>query len=840
MPQTRKRHREPIPGYRLLEPLGRGGYGEVWKCEAPGGLFKAIKFVAGDQGLSSGEVVPAVEELKAIQHIKSLRHPFLLSMERVEQIGSELVIVMELADKSLMDVFKEYRTAGAAGIGRDELLGYLHEAADVLDLMNLRHGLQHLDIKPANLFLVSNHIKVADFGLVRSLSDRGAAEGGRLSGGITALYAAPEMFRNAISPTCDQYSLAIVYQELLTGVLPFTGKNARQLMLQHSTAEPNLLSLPEGDRAAVARALSKDPEQRFPTCMDFLRALEAGEKVSPESPIPGEAGEPESADTARVRRTQLGDKAGRPAARPPAQARWLPDYVFHSCLGHTPFAENWETRTSEGKRRLVKILFGVNENGVSGNPEALERLQALRHSALPELRILPAGPGCLLVDTPFLELTLRDRFQEYRGRGEPGIPRRLLLDWLRAAAVALDELTRRHGLQHLGLNPRCLLFDGDQLRLAEFGLLPLIWQPAGQLQGQMQARYAAPELYEGQVGSACDSYSLAVIFQEMLTGTTPWRGRRCGLPNLEPLSRGDRAVLARALDIDPAQRFATCIELIAALEGDPVSSSETPAGASAIVAELIVEAKGALPVIEDDRWASTTEGGGALQCRFPVRLSPNNPRPNFDTFRRQWNAQVVRESSNGVTFQVPFPGSFWKRWMGGPRGLLVEVRWSRPRASGATLPEMSVRVFCPDGKNKPEDALLQLLDFCSEAMRRPTDNKSKPQEALLHEVGPLVLDSLRSQLEAYPERRTQERVPWPHPVRARFHLPDGEAGESIDGRGKDISLGGMGLYLPSAPAGSKIHLELRTPARSEPIVLSGHCVRVQRCADGWFETGVLF
>ena len=103
-----------------------------------------------------------------------------------------------------------------------------------------------------------------------------------------------------------------------------------------------------------------------------------------------------------------------------------------------------------------------------------------------------------------------------------------------------------------------------------------------------------------------------------------------------------------------------------------------------------------------------------------------------------------------------------------------------------------------------------------------------------------MLESLRSQLEAYPERRIQERVAWPHPVRATFRLAESAAGEIIDGRGKDISLSGMGLYLPRAPAGSQIQLELRSPSRGEPIVLSGHCVRVQRCSDGWFETGVLF
>jgi serine/threonine protein kinase len=800
MLKTKKRKREPIPGYRLIEPLGRGGFGEVWKCEAPGGLYKAIKFVAGERNaLHAGESAPAVEELKSIQHIKSIRHPFLLSMERVELIDDELVIVMELADKSLIDVFNEHEAAGSPGIPRDELLGYLEEAADVLDLMNLRHGLQHLDIKPGNLFLVSNHVKVADFGLVRSLSDRG--EGALLSGGMTALYAAPEMFANTISSSCDQYSLAIVYQELLTGARPFNGKNLRQLMMQHSTAQPELKDLSEGDRAAVARALSKDPKQRFPTCMAFIEALAVTEKAV----------------------VDVGSAAdsGKVAERGPAQARYLPDYQFHECLGRTPVSEVWEARTPDGKRRLVKVLFGASGGGAAFDPQAIARLQALRHPALPELRIVSGGPGCLLVDSDLIAESLRDRFQESRGRGERGIPRRQLLDWLRVAAESLDELSRLHGLQHLGLNPRSLLFDGENLRLADFGLLPLVWHPAGQLQGQLQARYTAPELFEQQVGPACDSYSLAVIFQEMLTGTTPWRGRRSGMPNLEPLSAEDRGVLARALDIDPGQRFATCMELLSALEGgrptagDSTQGRDGQAGASALVAELIVEAKGSLPAIESEKWASAPSGAGFLQGRFPARLVPNNARASFETFRRQWNAQVVRESDNTLVLQVALPGRFWQRWLGGAPGLLVEIRWTRPRPASTTLPEVSVRVRCVDKKTKPDDALIK-------------------------EIGPLLLDSLRSQLEAYPERRNQERVAWPHPVRAAFLLAEDKLGETIEGRGKDISLGGMGLYLPRAPAGSQIHLELLTPARGEPVVLTGHCVRVQRCSDGWFETGVLF
>src|SRR5919201_1293128 len=205
----REPNAEPIPGYRLIEPLGSGGFGEVWKCEVPGGLFKAMKFVYGNLNSLDVEGVRAEQELRALQRIKEVRHPFVLSLDRIEIVKGELVIVMELADRSLHDAYVECQSAGLVGVPRDDLLRYLRDAAEALDHMNEKHGLQHLDIKPRNLFLISDRVKVADFGLVKHLE---RTSGSGVLGGVTPLYASPETFSGKITDRSDQYSLAIVYQ----------------------------------------------------------------------------------------------------------------------------------------------------------------------------------------------------------------------------------------------------------------------------------------------------------------------------------------------------------------------------------------------------------------------------------------------------------------------------------------------------------------------------------------------------------------------------------------------------------------------------------------------------
>jgi serine/threonine protein kinase len=281
---NREANAEPIPGYRLIEPLGTGGFGEVWKCIAPGGLYKAIKFVFGNLNSVDGDSARAEQELNALNRIKEVRHPFVLSMDRIEVVDGELVIVMELADKSLHDCFEECKLAGLVGIPRDALLCYMRDASEALDHMIEKHNLQHLDIKPRNLFLISDRVKVADFGLVRHLERPSG-----IMSSVTPLYAPPETFRGEVSPHSDQYSLAIVYQELLTGQRPFNGKNPRQLALQHSQEKPELRFLPEAERDVVARALAKNPPDRFPNCLAFVRALHNAHRITSPDPVRQEA-----------------------------------------------------------------------------------------------------------------------------------------------------------------------------------------------------------------------------------------------------------------------------------------------------------------------------------------------------------------------------------------------------------------------------------------------------------------------------------------------------------------------------------------------------------------------
>ena len=371
---------EPIPGYVIRERLGAGGYGEVWKADAPGGLSKAIKIVYGRQ-----DDERAAAELAALNRIKEVRHPFLLSIERIERVDGRLVILTELATSNLKQEFDKCRAAGQTGIPRSELLAHLHDAADALDYISQQHCLQHLDVKPENLLLVGGRIKVADFGLVKDLQDANMS----LVGGMTPAYAAPELFDGRPSIHSDQYSLAIVYQEMLTGALPFDGRTTAQLAAQHMHSRPRLDRLPSSDESVIARALAKNPEERFSGCREMIERLldvtpnarpraarPMRPKVEPLPPAERMGTEMVSLDAISTARLAVAKQSTRQThvADGPAPARDMPPLPLHAEeleLRPTLFIGigGLAVRTLQTLHERIKARFG--------DPSALSALQFL-------------------------------------------------------------------------------------------------------------------------------------------------------------------------------------------------------------------------------------------------------------------------------------------------------------------------------------------------------------------------------------------------------------------------------------------------------------------------------
>ncbi len=846
MPVDKRPNAEPIRGYRLIERLGSGGFGEVWKCEAPGGIFKAVKFVYGNLNGLEANSKRAEEELRSVQRIKSIRHPFLLSIDRVECVAGELVIVTELADQNLYELWERYRERNHPGIPRDEVLGYLREAAEVLDLLNQKFDLQHLDIKPHNLFLVSNHVKVADFGLVNSL---GGGNPQVQMSAVTPLYAAPELFQGKISRQCDQYSLAIVYQELLTGTLPLQGKNMRQMLVQHTQVEPNLQPLPERDRPLVARALAKNPDHRFASCLDFIRALqgESPAAVRPEAaPEPAPAPKPAApgAETVNMRSGDTQKLRRAPTPRLPAGV--LPEERFLERVTMGPLMEAWKTQAPGGGKRLVQFLYGFAGTDMARLDEALARLRSVAHPALIAPTIAHVEPGRLVLVTDLVRATLRDRFQQCICRKQAGIPRAELIDYMRAAGEVLDYLYQQHNLEHVNLSPRNLVLDNGWLQLAEFGYAQLLWLPAGQDVAQRNVRYSPPELFSRKVSRRSDQYSLALIYAEMLTGVHPFRGqsplsprRKRLAPDLGGLPELDRAVIARALSHDPQDRWASCTDMLLALEGsslDPLQKPDHfsnllenekrtptmfdfeveahPADLNRIISELVQGAggQGSDSGTEAPELSSSKE---VLRHRFQVGLPLGTARVKLSEYCRDHFAQKVREDDLGCSFVLTLPCRFWQRWLRRQPGLDVRLELGRVNPRSATPIEVRTQI---------------------RAVRCPR----KRALELLEQTGPTLLEGLRKHLVVNSEKRLQERLLWPYPLTVIPVHADGQRDEPIECRGKDISLTGIGFYLPHDLHTPQVLIELPNTIMPPSVAVPATLVRAKRCADGWYEVGAIF
>jgi hypothetical protein len=270
-------------GYKLIKRIGRGGFGEVWQAQAPGGVAVALKVIFGS--ITAGE--GAQREYQALELMQGLRQHYLLSIHAYWQLEDRLVIAMELADESLRDLAKRLSRDHGAGIPVDQLLRYFGEAAEALDYLH-SHKVLHRDIKPENILVLQGHAKLADFGLARVLKENRQLM--TVTGAGTPPYWAPEILQQSkASEASDQYSLAAAYAELRLGHTLFAAGNMVDLMQSILHQMPQLAPLPEAEQQVLLKALAKDPGERFGSCAEFVTALEKavlGETVSAVPPPP--------------------------------------------------------------------------------------------------------------------------------------------------------------------------------------------------------------------------------------------------------------------------------------------------------------------------------------------------------------------------------------------------------------------------------------------------------------------------------------------------------------------------------------------------------------------------
>jgi serine/threonine protein kinase len=270
IPRDRDRDASPesflpaVGEYELTELLGEGHFGKVWRARAPGGVDVAMKIITQPADRDT-----ARRELQALELVKNLKHPCLMSTLAFWTHHNKVYIVVELADGTLGDRLKECKAEKKTGVTAEELVPYFTSAAEGLDFLHSKHVF-HRDIKPDNILLVNGHAKVADFGLARA-QDRPDMS---VSFAGTPIYMAPEAWGGKFYPQSDQYSLAVTYAELRLGRRPLDGKDFVELMSRHQDSLPDLEGIPAAENAVLSRALAKQPEKRFASCKEFTRALQ--------------------------------------------------------------------------------------------------------------------------------------------------------------------------------------------------------------------------------------------------------------------------------------------------------------------------------------------------------------------------------------------------------------------------------------------------------------------------------------------------------------------------------------------------------------------------------------
>ena len=269
---------EVFAGYTILRQLGSGGMGEIYLAQHPRLPRRDALKVLSTRVSTDPEYRERFNREADIA--ATLWHPHIVGVHDRGEFDGKLWISMDYVEGT--DAGKLLADKYPNGMPSDEVVRITTAVADALDYAHQRQ-LLHRDVKPANILLAhpdsgTERVLLADFGIARWVDDATGLTATNMTVGTVA-YAAPEqLMGERIDGRADQYSLAATAFHLLTGTPPFRHSNPAVVISQQlNTTPPEIGSRrPElsGLGPVFSKALSKAPQDRFETCIDFARALE--------------------------------------------------------------------------------------------------------------------------------------------------------------------------------------------------------------------------------------------------------------------------------------------------------------------------------------------------------------------------------------------------------------------------------------------------------------------------------------------------------------------------------------------------------------------------------------
>lgn len=273
---------QQIPGYKILGKLGQGAMATVFKARQLSlDRLVAIKVLPRKFTTNPQFIERFYAEGRAAAQ---LNHPNIVQAYDVGQAGEYHYFVMEYVEGRTVydDIVKHKRCP------QGEAIDIVIQIAEALQHAHSK-GLIHRDVKPKNIMLTREGVaKLADMGLARAISDKEAAEAEQGKAFGTPYYISPEQIRGElnIGPASDIYSLGATLYHMVTGAVPFDGKNPSAVMhahLKQQLVPPDHVNpkLSAGISEVIEQMMGKSPKARYPSCADLLVDLRAVRQGQP-------------------------------------------------------------------------------------------------------------------------------------------------------------------------------------------------------------------------------------------------------------------------------------------------------------------------------------------------------------------------------------------------------------------------------------------------------------------------------------------------------------------------------------------------------------------------------